>query len=351
MKKKIIITTVTIVLISFIAAKLIMNKSYIDEKNQLKAVSNTSVKIETVVRKSYDSNLLLTGITTAKQEVTLKAETGGQVVAINFNLGDYVPKGKALIEIDDKLAKLNLESAQLNLSKMEDEYNKTKNLYSGQATSETKVRDARIDYEKAKLSVEQAEKQLSFTKIISTQSGFIVSKFVDKGTLVNIGSPIVSLVDISQLKVTIKASEKDAYRLKIGQVVKITSSVYPGVEYSGKVSFVSQQGDAMHNYPVEVLLDNKSSYQLKAGTFVNVEFIFPAESPSLLIPRIALVGSIKNASVYVLQNNTSILKAITVGRDLGDYLEVLSGLNEGEKVITTGQINLSDGSTVSIINK
>lgn len=351
MKKKIIITAVTIVLISFIAAKLIMNKSYIDEKNQLKAITNTSVKIETVIRKSYDSSLLLTGITTAKQEVTLKAETGGQVVAINFNLGDYIPKGKALVEIDDKLAKLNLESAQLNLSKMEDEYNKTKNLYSGQATSETKVRDARIDYEKAKLSVEQAEKQLSFTKIISTQSGFIVSKFVDKGTLVNVGSPIVSLVDISQLKVTIKASEKDAYRLKIGQVVKITSSVYPGVEYSGKVSFVSQQGDAMHNYPVEILLDNKSTSQLKAGTFVNVEFMFPAESPSLLIPRIALVGSIKNASVYVLQNNTAVLKAITVGRDLGDYLEVLSGLNEGEKVITTGQINLSDGATVSIINK
>jgi RND family efflux transporter MFP subunit len=351
MKKKIIITTVAIVLISLIAAKLIMNKSYIDEKNQLKSSINTSVKVEPVVKKVYNSNLSLTGITVAKQEVTLKAETGGQIVSVNFNLGDYVSKGKILVDIDDKLAKLNLESAQLNLSKMEDEYNKTKNLYSGQATSETKVRDAKIDYEKAKLGVEQAEKQLSFTKITATQGGFIVSKFIDKGTLVNIGSPIVSLVDISQLKVTIKASETDVYRLKIGQTVKITSSVYPGIKYSGKVSFVSQQGDGLHNYPVEVLLDNKSSYQLKAGTFVNVEFVFAAESPSLLIPRIALVGSIKNASVYVLQNNTAIQKAITIGRDLGDYLEVLSGLTEGEKVITTGQINLSDGATVSIINK
>jgi RND family efflux transporter MFP subunit len=256
-----------------------------------------------------------------------------------------------LVEIDDKLAQLSLESARINMSKLEDEYNKNKNLYAGQATSETRVRDAKIDYEKAKIAVDQAEKQLSFTKITATQNGFVVSKFIDKGTLVNMGSPILSLIDISQLKVTIKAAEKDAYRLKIGQTVKITSTVYPGVEYGGRVSFVSQQGDAIHNYTVEIVLDNKSAYQLKAGTFVNVNIDFPSEQPSLLIPREALIGSIKNARVYVVENNKVFQRAVIIGRDLGDYLEVLTGLNEGDKVVTSGQINLSNGASVSILNK
>jgi RND family efflux transporter MFP subunit len=351
MKKKNLIILVSVIVVALIIVKLIVNKSTIDEKNKVKAGINTTVNIKEVLKKVQNSSLSLTGITAAKQEVTLKSETNGQIVAINFNLGDYVSKGKVLVEIDDKLAQLSLESARINMSKLEDEYNKNKNLYAGQATSETRVRDAKIDYEKAKIAVDQAEKQLSFTKITATQNGFVVSKFIDKGTLVNMGSPILSLIDISQLKVTIKAAEKDAYRLKIGQTVKITSTVYPGVEYGGRVSFVSQQGDAIHNYTVEIVLDNKSAYQLKAGTFVNVNIDFPSEQPSLLIPREALIGSIKNARVYVVENNKVFQRAVIIGRDLGDYLEVLTGLNEGDKVVTSGQINLSNGASVSILNK
>lgn len=351
MKKKTIIISAAVVVVVLIAVKLIANKSVINEKEQIKAELNTVVNINEVTKKELSGSLSLTGVTQAKQEVTLKSETGGQVVAINFNIGDYVSKDKVLVEIDDELAKLGLESAQLNLSKAEDEYNKTKNLYTGKATSETKLRDAKLDYEKAKLAVEQAEKQLSFTKIIAIQNGFVVSKLVDKGTLVNFGTPILSLVDISQLKVIIKASESDAYRLKIGMKVKITSSVYPGAEYNGKVTSVSQQGDALHNYPVEILMDNNSAYRLKAGTFVNVDFDFPSVKPTLLIPREALIGSIKNAKVYVAENNQALQRDVTIGRDLGNYLEVLSGLNEGDKVVTTGQINLSNGSPVSILNK
>lgn len=348
-KKKIIVVVVVIAALVLIVGKLIINKSAIDEKKHVKAGLATLVNVKEVLKKGQNSSLVLTGVTAPVQEVTLKAETGGQIVFINFNLGDYVTKGKVLVEIDDKLAKLNLDAAKLNLSKLEDEYNKTKNLYSGNATSETKVRDARIDYEKAKILVGQAEKQLSFTKITASQNGFIVSKPVDNGGFVGAGTPIVSIVDISHLKTMINVSETDIYKLKVGQKAKITSSVFQGVEYDGKISFISQQGDASHNYAVEIIMENRTSYQLKAGTFVNVDFNFPTEHPALLIPRTALIGSIKDAKVYVVENNNAFQRYITIGRDLSDNLEVTEGLKEGDKVVTTGQINLSDGAAVSII--
>ena len=349
-KRKVTLITIIAVLFALITLKLMSNKSVIDEKKQIKTDINTTVSIKKVVKKVQNSSLSLVGITEAKQSVDLKSETSGQIVAINFNLGDYVTQGQVLIEIDDKLAQLALKSAQINLSKLEDEYNKTKNLYTGKATSETQVRDARVDYEKAKLSVEQADKQLSFTKIKATQNGYVVSKSVDKGTLVNMGSPILSIVDISKLKVKIKATEKDIYRLKKGQLVRISSSIYPGIEYTGKVSFVSQQGDELHNYPVEILVDNKSDHQLKAGSFVNVDFDFTSQT-TLVIPRETIIGSVKNAMVYVIDNNKAFKRQIVIGQDFNDYLEVLSGLKEGDNVVMTGQINLSDGATVSIINK
>lgn len=349
MKKKIIVVVAVFAALVLIVGKLIINKSAIDEKKHVKAGLATLVNIKEVLKKEQNGSLVLTGVTAAVQEVTLKAEAGGQIVAINFNLGDHVTKGKVLAVIDDKLAKLNLDAAKLNLSKLEDEYNKAKNLYSGNATSETKVRDARIDYEKAKILVGQAEKQLSFTKITAPQNGYVVSKSVDNGTFVGTGSPIVSIVDISRLKTMINVSETDIYKLKAGQRSRITSSVFQGVEYDGKISFVSQQGDASHNYAVEIIMENKTSNQLKAGTFVNVDFTFPAERPALLIPRTSLIGSIKDAKVYAVENNKAFQKNITIGRDLSNNLEVTKGLKEGDKVVTTGQINLSDGAAVSII--
>jgi len=350
MKKRAVIIGIVLVVIALITAKLIANKSSIDETKTSKNNNvTTSVNVKPVLRQEQNSNLTLTGITAAKQEVLLQAQTGGQIVAINFNLGDYVKKGQILVEIDDRLQSLALENAKINLSKLEDEYNKTKILYSGKAITENKVRDARIDYETAKVAVEQAQKQLSFTKIVATQSGYVVSKFIERGSSVSVGAQIVSIVDIAQLKVTLNVAEKDIYSIKLGQNTKITSSVFPGVEYSGKVSFVSQQGNSMHNYPIEILLVNQSSHQLKAGTFVNIEFNFPADHSSLLIPRESLVGSIKDAQVYIVENNIAHLKSVIIGRDLGNYLEVLNGLNEGTNVITTGQINISDGSPVTII--
>lgn len=351
MKKKIIIIVCVVIIFGLIAAKLIENKFSINEMNQTRIEVITSVTIGGVLSKVQDATLSISGVTIANQEVTLKSETSGQIASINFNLGDYVHKGKSLVRIDEKLASIALESAKLNLKRLEDEYIKTNNLYKGDAASESKLRDAKLDYEKGKLAVEQAEKQLSFNNIVATQNGFIVSKFVEEGAFVTPGTPIVSIVDISQLKVSLKASEKDAYKLKVGQNVKITSSVYPGIEYNGKVSFVSSQGDALHNYGVEIILNNKQSHQLKAGTFVNAEFQFNSTKPSLLISREALIGSVKDAKVYTVKDNKAILKNIIVGQDFGNHLEVLSGLVEGEKIVTTGQINLYDGSPVSVLNK
>ena len=351
MKKKIVVITIVLVVIALITTKLVANKTIIEENKVLKKDNATSVSIAKVLMKEMDTELKSTGVTVANQEVIIKSETSGQITNVNFNLGEYVNKGKILVNIDDKLADLNLKQAELNMKRFLDEYQKTKNLFDGNATTETKLRDSKIDYERAKLSYEQAEKQFSFTKIKSTQNGYIVSKFIDNGTYVTPGTPIVSIVDISKLKVLINISESDIYKIKQGQNVKVTTSIYEGWSTTGKVSFVSQQGDNAHNYPVEIIINNSKVNQLKAGTFVDVTFDFPSSIQSKIIPRIALVGSIKNAKVYSIINGKAVLKPIIIGRDLGDYLEVKSGLNEDELVVTTGQINLSDNTPVKILNK
>lgn len=352
MKKKQIIIFGATALAALIVIILVINKSEIEAKKQMTttvdAVTVTTAKAE---ERTGNNSLVFVGTTAADQEVQILSETSGQVTNVLVNLGDYVTKGKVLVHVDDKLRVLTLESAKLNLEKMEDELKKTANLYAGGAATETQNRDAKINYENAKIQAEQAEKQLAFTRIAAPINGYVSQKSIEKGSFVNIGSPIVYLVDVSQLKVTLKVSEKDVYRIKQGQAVEITSNVHPGAKFHGKVTFISPKGDDYHNYPVEVSLQNQGKASLKSGTFVNVKFLFDEQIKSLQIPRPALVGSVKDAKVYKVIEGKVQLAKITIGSDNGDYFGIISGLSAGDEVVTTGQINLSDGDSVKVINQ
>lgn len=120
MKKKTIGIAVGIIILGAITAKLIANKVEIDNNSQNKSDITTTVKVVNVEKRIQNSTLSITGVTAARQEVTLKSETGGQIVDINFNLGDFVSKGKSLVQIDDRLAKLSLESAKVKPCSIED---------------------------------------------------------------------------------------------------------------------------------------------------------------------------------------------------------------------------------------
>ncbi len=109
------------------------------------------------------------------------------------------------------------------------------------------------------------------------------------------------------------------------------------------------RGDDSHNYPVEVEIVNSAKNPLKGGTFVNVEVTVGSGSEGLFIPREALQGSIKDAKVYVSENGKAILKDVVIGRESNEFLEVSSGLNQGEKVIVSGQVNLTNNKPIKII--
>jgi multidrug efflux system membrane fusion protein len=153
------------------------------------------------------------------------------------------------------------------------------------------------------------------------------------------------------LKVSVMVNERDVYTLKLGQSVKVTTDIYPGVTFDSKITFISSQGDATHNYQVELQLVNRSDYPLKAGTFVTADFSRASNEQLMLIPRSALVESLQNPYIYIAENQKAVVRKITVGREYGDLVEVLDGLSEGETVIVAGQVNIKPGSNVKAIVK
>jgi membrane fusion protein, multidrug efflux system len=351
MNMKKIISIIAIVLVVVIAAIRLFS---VREGNITQSMdlsnNNVTVTVANVEQKSSSFTLNFTGTLYPYKELDVSVETAGKITSLNFELGQYFQKGGVIATVDDKIKKLTYESAKIEADRLKKDLDRTENLFKGGTSSEQELDRAQTSYETAKNKYDEAENQLSYTKIAAPISGTITKKMIEEGTYVKLGDPVASIVDISRLKVKINVSESSVYYLRVGDRVKITTDIYNGVTFDGRISFVSPRGDESHNYPVEVEIANSSKNPLKAGTFVNVEVGIGSNNNGLYIPREALQGSIKDAKVYVAENGKALLKNIVIGRESNESLEVVSGLNQNDKVIVSGQVNLTNNKPIKIIN-
>ncbi len=352
--KRFITIAVVIILAGMIAFRLMQNKKTIEARAQVEDNSNqvVSVNVYKTEKKIAEKKLKMVGTAIANQVIDIKSEVQGKITSLNITLGQKVSQGQVLAKIDDRLRSLAVDNAQQRLADAKQNFERFKNLYEGGAASKAQFDQYSLAYENARNQVDQARKELSSTTVTAPISGIITSKQAEEGSFTTMGSPIATVVDISKLKIQLNISENDVYALNLGDEVTITTTVFPGVNYHGKVTFISPRGDEAHNYPVELSIENKKDKQLKAGTYVDVAFNRQSSVPTLQIPREALVGSIKDARVYIVDKENSVqLKPIVIGNDYGQYLEVIEGLSEGDIIVTSGQINLTNGAKVVIINK
>jgi RND family efflux transporter MFP subunit len=348
--KKIIILVVVLIVIVLVIIRLKGNRDRIVSQNENLTADFVTVSIANVEKKTSSFTLNFTGTLYPYKELDIPAEIPGKITSLNYELGQYFPKNGVIATIEDKIKKLTYESAKIDADRLKKDFERAENLYKGNASSEQEYELASTSYETAKNKFEEAEKQLSYTKITAPIAGTITKKIVEVGKYVKEGDPVASIVDVSRLRVKVNVSESSVYYLHTSDKAKITTDIYPGITFEGKISFVSPRGDDTHNYPVEIEIINSAKNPLKAGTFVNVEVGIGSSSTALYIPREALQGSIKDAKVYVASNGKALLKNIVIGRGGNESLEVLSGLTENDKVVVSGQVNLTDNRPIKIIN-
>ncbi|WP_020596034.1 efflux RND transporter periplasmic adaptor subunit [Spirosoma panaciterrae] len=347
-KTTLIIITSALAIVALIGFRLASNKKKIDAQN--KPVVNTNVAIPVTVNRveegTVSQQLIKTGNLIPFREATITATTAGKVTRVNFDLGTQVRQGQTLVELDNRLKELSLQATQLNIDKLKKDVNRYNTLLAGNATTEIQVNETKYNYENAVNQAEQIQKQIQDANVKAPISGQIVQKAIEPGVYITVGSTLGKVLDVARLKVDVLVNESDVYQLHKGQAVKVTADVFPGKVFNGQISYIAPQGTDEHNYPVEITISNANG--LKAGTFVNVDFSQKSNQKALQIPRIALVESIKNPYVYVVENNVVHQRKLTVGRDFGDTIEVLSGLSVGDVVVTTGQLNLGEGKPVQI---
>ena len=201
-------------------------------------------------------------------------------------------------------------------------------------------------------NLKQANINVGDTKVKAPIKGFINKKYIEPGSILT-GMPpsnLFEIVNVSKLKLTVTANETQVAGLKVGTPINVKASVYPDKNFSGKIIFIASKANESLNFPVEIEITNNVSKDLKAGMYGTAEFASNQQKQALkIVPRNAFVGSVSSNEIFVIENGTAKLKKVTAGRILGDKVEILDGLSNGETVIVTGQINLQDGSKVEVI--
>lgn len=350
--KKILIIGGIVALVAVIALRLVSNKKTINESKQIfdRSKIPVAVAVATVEEKTLSSSFQLPASLNPIEESKIAVNVAGKITRLSVENGSRVSKGQIIGTIDTQLKQLNLEAVELSEAKLKRDYERTKELYEGKAATETSMLDAKYAYDNKRIEADQIRKQIADGNIVAPFNGIISNKALNAGEFANIGTVIATIVNIEKLKAVVYVNEKDAYRLKLGQNLTVSTEVFPGSAFKGKISFISPKGDASHNYLVEVLIDNYGKNTLKAGTYVMVTFSFETNATALQIPKIALAEGLKNPYVYVVNGDKVSVRKIVTGRETGEYVEVVNGLQVGEQIVVNGQINLIDGSIISIVS-
>ncbi|MFZ9977074.1 MAG: efflux RND transporter periplasmic adaptor subunit [Candidatus Kapaibacteriota bacterium] len=351
--KKILIPAGIIAFLAIIIGILEFNKSKAEQVIVKQTFVQNAIPVTVAQAEITElrNALTLVGTIMAGSDVNIVTEAGGRILKLYANPGQFKSAGSVIAEIDSELRRASVMNAQAAYDKAKIDYERMEKMFKEGVMNAMQLDQAKYGFQAAEAQLIMSKRQLRDTKVTTPISGIINTKMVDQGATVGMNAVIANIVDISSLKVKVNVSEKDAFALKTGDKVLITTDVYPGIEFPGSVMSIAPKADEAHTYPIEIRMSNSKEHPLKAGMFGKVSFTTIEKSDALIIPRSALIGSIKNPKVFVVQDGKAELREVQTGADAGTKLEILSGLQAGESIVTNGQNNLRPGSKVTIINK
>lgn len=350
MKKKGIISIVAVIAILTLIAWVLNNNK---EKNaEITAIVSSgnvglvAVNTEKVSKTAINLDFSANGTFAANQDLIVAAENAGRVTRILVDEGSRVSKGQLIARIDADLLNVDVETAKANYQSAVRDLERYESAFKTGGVTQQQLDNARLNVQTTQSRLQSANLKSSDANIKSPISGIVNKRFVEQGSYVNVGNQIVEIVDVSKLKLQVTANENQVVQLKVGDQVAIKSNVFSGITFTGKITFIAPKADNSLNFPVEVELSNNADGKLKAGMYGTAVFDFPDQAASITVPRSAFVGSINSNKVFVLEGNKAKERQVIAGRNLGDRVEVVEGLKEGELVITSGQVNLVDGTEV-----
>lgn len=318
------------------------------------AQAGPTLPVATAARGPSVRKLTLVGEALPYKSATLYAKVSGYLTRIGVDVGDRVKAGQVIAEVHSPELDHQIRTAQVSLDNKRRVLERTRDLAEKGFFSRQTLDNAETDVRVAESQLGEVRTMGGYRTLKAPFSGTITQRFADPGALVTNAStnqssalPVVTIADVSQLKVTIYVDQLEAPNVKPGLSAEIVDAADPRRRIQGKVSRISGELDPRtRTLLTEVDFDN-SAGQFVAGSFVNVSLLIPATS-YVEIPASALVTRDKKPLVAIVATDRRVQfrPVETAGTD-GKVVRIATGLSEGEQVALNVPATLNDGGRIT----
>ena len=345
-----------------------------------------TVQTATVAKRTLQLSEDITGTVRAKMRAVIEAKISGRLLSLNAALGQVVKEGEVLATLDAQEMTARVQSAQATLDQAIRDEQRASGLAATNAISKSEYESTKARLEVAKASVSEAQTMMGYAKVTAPFAGVITRKLTEQGDFAAPGKPLLELENPAQLRIEADIPEALIANLKLGDTLEISSghaiandSKGPGVAVVGdvrrpsprtvdpsghgaglvtspstatdanttaKIAEISPAGDPnSRTFPVK--LDLPADSKLHPGQFVRLA-VPVRQYDALVIPKTSLVQRGQLQMVFVNDANTARLRLVKAGRERSEGIEVLSGLEGGESLVTAEAATLQDGQPLTI---
>lgn len=306
------------------------------------------VEVAKAGRRSIAASYAGTAPLEARGEAQVVAKTSGIALRVFADVGQQVRAGQPLVQIDRDRAALQVAQADAQVRKLEANYRRASQLVDQKMVSVNDVDQLRYDLENARASLRMARLELSYGTVTAPISGVVAARNIKLGNLVQINTPIFTIVDNSRLEATLNAPEREIETLKAGQAVQLSVDALPGKTFEGRIDRVSPVVDSGSG-TFRVICAFDGGGLLQPGMFGRIRIEYDQRANALVIPRTALLEDGNAPAVFTVKASKAARAALKLGYVDGEWVEVREGLREGDPVVVAGKAALREGSAVQVI--
>jgi RND family efflux transporter MFP subunit len=310
--------------------------------------------------------------------VEVASKISGRLQAVSVRIGDQVRRGQLLAVVEDReireqvrqaeasheVARATIRQREADLKLAETNLTRSRSLFQRQLIARQLLDDveaayqsaqaqldlSRAQFEQARARLDELKITLAYARILSPVNGFIGKRYLDPGAFLSSSTPIVSVVEIDVVRLVANLVERDLQRVQVGAGTEVEVDAYPGVVFKGRVARVAPVLDpATRTAQMEVEVPN-SDFRLKPGMYSRVRLTVATRADALTVPLNAVVDVDGRTGVFTVDGGARRAKftPVTVGIQDTARAEILAGLGDGQRVVTTGAAALHDGDPIQL---
>lgn len=307
-----------------------------------------NVRTEVVTLSTLNETLRLLGETQANIDITYSAEVSGRLDYLAVDYGDRVNKGQILARVDYEMLSAQAEQAEAAYDLALKTFNRLEMLLNDELVTQQRVDEARAALIQSQAQLRQAQTALRHSVVKSTIDGVVTRKFVQEGEYIMPGSPLLRIIDYSEIIITAQIPENRIAEIQQGLRVSVWINALRDT-FSGTVDVVLPNADPeSRTFTIRVRTPNTSE-KILVGMAATLNIHVREHSDVIAVPQDVIIEHSGERFVFIVDNNTARKVPITLGASEGHLVIVSTGLKTGDQLITEGHRDLVDGQPVTVM--